>query len=297
MPFVIPFALKVVLGIFLFQLALLWLALPFAIYGIKKRMQLAKEQRDELLQEMFWLRKTIETIPGASGVARRQSQKFMQELAEKQKAADTAGDEDKEPAKESKKNPAGVASVKLAQKEAEKEPVAAKKPAAEKKPAAKKPAAKKPAEVNRDNEPQITVPRPAASLLEGGDYEGEDDEPEEYGDEDEDVMPALKTKPKAKKKPPVVDEGEADDTADIEDESLDYLDDDTDPSHLLIDMPLKSSAKAKAQAMTNMVVEIPAQDEISENEEGFFIYRGEQYEHLLDAMKQQQDDAKKVKAS
>jgi hypothetical protein len=287
MPFEIPFALKVILGIFLFQLALLWMALPFAIYGIKKRMQLAKEQREEFLQEMFWLRKTVETIPGASGVARRQSQKFMRELAEKQKAA--AEEEDSADGGKKKSAPAAAsASVKLGEKSTDQSPAAA-KPAAAKK-SIKKAAAKKPAEVNRDNEPQITVPRPAASLLEENNYEGEE-EPEEYGDEDE----APTVKKKAKKKPAA--EVEHDDTDDIEDDSLDYLDEDTDPSHLLIDMPLKSSAKAKAQAMTNMVVEIAEQDEISEDDEGFFVYRGEKYEHLLDAMKQQQDDAKKAKAS
>ncbi len=295
MPFEIPFALKVLLGIFLFQLALLWMALPFAIYGIKKRMQLAKEQRDEFLQEMFWLRKTVETIPGASGVARRQSQKFMRQLAEKQKAA--AEDEDEDSEDSGKKKPAAApANVKLSEKSAGKSPAAAKAGPAKK--IAKKIAAKKPAEVNRDNEPQITVPRPAASLLEDNNYEGaEEEEPEEYGDEDEDEVPVIKpaVKKKAVKKP--VAEVEHDDTDDIEDDSLDYLDDDSDPSHLLIDMPLKSSAKAKAQAMTNMVVEISQQDEISEDDEGFFVYRGEKYEHLLDAMKQQQDDAKKAKAS
>lgn len=292
MGFEIPFFLKVILGIFLFQLALLWLALPFAIYGIKKRMQAAKEQRDEFLQELFWLRKTVETIPGASGVARRQSQKFMQELAVKQKAAATGDDGDEDSAEGGKKPAAAKVKAKTAKKPAEKSAPAA-KPAAEKKPA-KKVAAKKATEVNRDNEPQITVPKPAASLLEEDNFDNEDD-PEDYGDEEEDDVPVVAKK--AKKKPAAADDGEADDTDDIEDDSLDYLDDDTDPSHLLIDMPLKSSAKAKAQAMTNMVVDIPEQDEIAEDEEGFFVYRGEKYEHLLDAMKRQQDDAKKAKAS
>lgn len=266
----IPFFLKVILGIFLFQLALLWMALPFAIYGIKKRMQLAKEQRDEFLQELFWLRKTVETIPGASGVARRHSQKFMQELVEKQETE--AGDEESGDGKR-KQEPKAATGKKPAKK------VAAKK-------AAKKATAKKDAEVNRDNEPQISVPRPAASLLEDDDFEGEDD-PDDYDPEFDDDVPASKKTASA--------DDEHDDTADIDDDSLDYLDDDTDPSHLLIEMPLKSSAKEKAQAMTNRVVEIPAEDEISENEDGTFVYRGKPYDNLLDAMKQQQGDAKKEK--
>ena len=158
MPFEIPFAVKVILSIFLFQLALLWMALPFAIYGIKKRMQLAKEQRDEFLQELFWLRKTIETIPGASGVARRHSQKFMQELTDK---ADS----------EDKKSSGGKKKKATKAKDAEKD-AAAEKPAAKAK-SAKKVAVKKSDPIDRDNEPRITVPRPAASLLENDDYEDE----------------------------------------------------------------------------------------------------------------------------
>lgn len=286
----IPFFLKVILGIFLFQLALLWLALPFAIYGIKKRMQLAKEQRDEFLQEIFWLRKTVETIPGASGVARRHSQKFMQDLAERQKSSAEAEETD-----DGEKQDSGAVSAEkpAKKKQSGKKAVTAKKPAkkaAVKKAAVKKEAVKKSAEVNRDNEPQISVPRPAASLLEDDNFEGEDD-PDDYDDEYDDEVPA----PKKRAKKKAVSEEEHDDTADADDDSLDYLDDDTDPSHLLIDMPLKSSAKEKAQAMTNMVVEIPPEDEISENEDGTFVYRGEIYEHLLDAMKQQQDDAQKAK--
>lgn len=282
MPFVIPFFLKVILGIFLFQLALLWLALPFAIYGIKKRMQLAREQRDDLLQELFWLRKTVETIPGASGVARRHSQKFMQDLAEKQKDAavdgseEVEGKQDPKPSKTAGKSGSDV------------------KTSTVKKPA-KKIAAKKAAEVNRDNEPQITVPRPAASLVDGEEYGEEEEDPEEdYPDIafEGEAAPKKKAKKKA-----AIDDDEADDSDDIEDDSLDYMDDDSDASHMLVGLPTKSSAKEKAQAMTNMVVEIPEEDEINEDEEGFFVYRGEKYEHLLDAMKQQQDDAqKKVKA-
>ncbi len=279
MPFEIPFAAKVILGIFLFQLALLWMALPFAIYGIKKRMQLAKEQRDEFLQELFWLRKTIETIPGASGVARRHSQKFMQELTEK------AADEDEESSGGKKKK---ATKAKAAEKDA-----AAEKPAAKAK-SAKKVAVKKSATVNRDNEPRITVPRPAASLLEEDDFDDDEEDPEEdYPDI------AFENEPRAKKKAKkkATAEVEADDGDDYEDDSLDYLEEGEDSSHLLIDLPLKSTAKTKAQAMTNMVVEIPAEDEISEDDEGNFVYRGKPFDNLLDAMKQQQDDARKAKAS
>lgn len=283
MPFEIPFVLKVVLGIFFFQLALLWMALPLAIYGIKKRMQLAKEQRDEFLQELFWLRKTVETIPGASGVARRHSQKFMQDLAEKDKADE--GDE--KSAKAGKKKAAKSKSVK--------EDKATEEPAAKK--GAKKDAAKKSAPASRENEPQITVPRPAASLLEDGDFEDEEDPEEDYPDVAFENEPRTQktAKKKAKKKDSA--EIEADDSEDYEDDSLDYLEEGKDSSHLLIDLPLKSSAKAKAQAMTNMVVEIPEEDEISESEDGSFVYRGKSYDSLLDAMKQQQNDARKAKAS
>lgn len=279
MPFEIPFAAKVILGIFLFQLALLWMALPFAIYGIKKRMQLAKEQRDDFLQELFWLRKTIETIPGASGVARRHSQKFMQDLKEQ------AADEDEESSDGRKKK---ATKAKAAEKDA-----AAEKPAAKAK-SAKKVAVKKSAAVNRDNEPRITVPRPAASLLEEDDFDDDEEDPEEdYPDI------AFENEPRAKKKAKKIAtaEVEADDGDDYEDDSLDYLEEGEDSSHLLIDLPLKSTAKTKAQAMTNMVVEIPAEDEISEDDEGNFVYRGKPFDNLLDAMKQQQDDARKAKAS
>ena len=278
MPFEIPFAAKVILGIFLFQLALLWMALPFAIYGIKKRMQLAKEQRDEFLQELFWLRKTIETIPGASGVARRHSQKFMQELTEK------AASEDEDSSGGKKKK---ATKAKTAKKGADAEqPVAKTK-------SAKKVAVKKSAQIDRDNEPQITVPRPAASLLEDDDYEDEEDPEEDYPDI------AFENEPRAKKKATkkAAAEIETDVSDDYEDDSLDYLEDGKDSSHLLIDLPLKSTAKTKAQAMTNMVVEIPEEDEISEDDDGNFVYRGKPYDNLLDAMKQQQDDAKKAKAS
>ena len=224
MPFEIPFAAKVILGIFLFQLALLWMALPFAIYGIKKRMQLAKEQRDEFLQELFWLRKTIETIPGASGVARRHSQKFMQELTEK------AGGEDEESSGGKKKK---ATKAKTAEKGA-----AAEKPAAKTK-SAKKVAVKKSAQIDRDNEPRITVPRPAASLLEEDDYEDEEDPEDDYPDI------AFESEPRAKKKAKkkATAENEADDSDDYEDDSLDYLEEGKDSSHLLIDLPLKSTAK------------------------------------------------------
>lgn len=287
MPFVIPFFLKVILGIFLFQLALLWLALPFAIYGIKKRMQVAKEQRDELLQELFWLRKTVETIPGASGVARRHSQQFMLDLAEKQKAA--SGDEETGDGEEKQDAKAGKTKQKAGKSGSDVKTSTAKKPA-------KKIAAKKSAEVNRDNEPQISVPKPAASLVDGEEYAEEEEDPEEdYPDIAFEGEAAPKKK--AKKKAMAAADGELDDSADIEDDSLDYMDDDSDASHMLIGLPTKSSAKEKAQAMTNMVVEIPEEDEINENEEGFFVYRGKKFEHLLDAMKQQQDDAqKKTKA-
>lgn len=281
MPFEIPFVLKVVLGIFLFQLALLWMALPLAIYGIKKRMQLAKEQRDEFLQELFWLRKTIETIPGASGVARRHSQKFMQDLADKEKAEEGG---------EAKKK-------KGAKSKSAKEGKAAEEPAAKK--SAKKIAVKKSVGPNRDNEPQITVPRPAASLLEDGDFEDEEEDPEEdYPDVAFENEPRTQNMAKKKAKKKAVAEVDADDSDDYEDDSLDYLEEDgKDSSHMLIGLPQKSSAKTKAQAMTNMVVEIPEEDEISENDEGQFIYRGKPYDSLLDAMKQQQNDARRAKAS
>lgn len=288
MPFEIPFVAKVILGIFLFQLALLWMALPLAIYGIKKRMQLAKEQRDEFLQELFWLRKTVETIPGASGVARRHSQKFMQDITGKEKTA--AGDEDGD------EEEAGGGKKKATKAKAAEDAAAESKAAgklAKKKKTDAKTTAKKPAEVNRDVEPRISVPKPAASLLEGGDYEEEEDPEDDYPDVAFEDVP--RAKKKAQKKEVV--ETPHDDGEDYEDDSLDYMEEGTDSSHLLIDLPLQSSAKAKAQAMTKMVVEIPEEDEISENEDGMFVYRGKPYDNLLDAMKRQQDDARKAKAS
>ena len=51
---------------FLAQLAILWLLLPLAIFGIKKRLESMTDKQSSMVDELFRLRKTLETLPGAT---------------------------------------------------------------------------------------------------------------------------------------------------------------------------------------------------------------------------------------
>ena len=77
-----------------------------------------------------------------------------------------------------------------------------------------------------------------------------------------------------------VDGDFADDSQDYEDDSLHYLDEENDPSADLIEATRPKPPK-EGEA---------AGDEISEDPEGFYVYRGRRYEKLIDAMRQQHID-------
>lgn len=204
---------------------ILWVGLPFAVYGIKKKMDESRELQERLLQELFWLRQTVETIPGAGGVARRYTQQLLNEYKlETGEAVVTARASKPAPAAESEPEP---------------EPRPTPKKAAAK-PAPKR-AAKRKEPLVQKKEPRIDASQLAA-----------DDDFDEDDFEDEDI--------------------------DIEG---------------VMDLSGGSKAKQKAKGMSSRtVVDVADEDEIEEDEDGFFIYRGERYEHLIDAMRQQQEDSK-----
>lgn len=268
------------LGIFtILFFAVFWLSVPFAVWALKKRADESREEREALLQEIFWLRKTIETLPGSGTVARRHTVKMMGRF----KGTPVEGDEDEKPKKAvlSKKAKAAAPNdIDDIDDDDDAEDAPAPAPASR----AKAPAKKK-SRALREKEPQISMPSKAGSLVGTDDLDDEEDE--------DDYDPAFQGRDGAADE----EDDYADDSEDCEDESLDYVDESDDPSGKMIDLPLAGESKAKkqAQAMTQrIVVEIPEEDEISEDEEGFFIYRGKRFESLIDAMKQQQIDAQKA---
>lgn len=252
------------------MLAIFWLSLPFAVWAIKSRAETARAQRDELLQELFWLRKTIETIPGAKGVARRKSQQKLTQARASEETADDEGDRLSIKAKAKKK-------VGSSGKAAAKKAVEKKEPTVSSGKPPKKVQAK--AEAKR-----------AASLVDGDDFDDDDEDDEDEYDEEFQNGVGDKAETGA---------GEyADDEDEYEDDSLEFLDGAQDPSSKMIEVPLtgQSPSKKKAQAMAQrIVVDVPAEDEIEEDGEGFFIYRSERYENLIDAMRQQQLDAQEAR--
>lgn len=270
---------------FLAMLAIFWLSLPFAVWAIKSRMEAARVQRDEVLQELFWLRKTIETIPGAKGVARRKSQQKLNKI-EKDADEATADSEQEAEADGKQKSKAKKKAGKKAGKK-----VGGSKSA--EKPVRKEPTVTggKPAKEPKEPDDIKSLAKRAASLT--GDDGFGDEDLEDEDEYDEEFQNGAGDRAETKS-------GEyADDEEDYEDDSLDFLDAAEDPSSKMIDVPLtgQSAAKKKAQAMAQrIIVDLPEEDEIEEDKEGYFIYRGERFENLIDAMRQQQDDAQAERA-
>lgn len=274
---------------FLAMLAIFWLSLPFAVWAIKSRMEAARVQRDEVLQELFWLRKTIETIPGAKGVARRKSEQKLSKIEEDADEEIADSEQDAEADSKQKSKPKSKAEKKAKKKAGKK--VAGSNLA--EKPVRKEPTVTggKPAKEPKEADDIKSLAKRAASLT--GDDGFGDEDPEDDDEYDEEFQSGSGDKAETKS-------GEyADDEEDYEDDSLDFLDAAEDPSSKMIDVPLtgQSAAKKKAQAMAQrIVVDLPEEDEIEEDKEGYFIYRGERFENLIDAMRQQQNDAQAERA-
>lgn len=185
---------------FLAQLAILWMLLPLAIFGIKKRLESMTDKQSSMVDELFRLRKTLETLPGATPINSRLANITAQREAE------TSGE---------------VSDDRI---------------------------------VDADDEEDIQIPAQKAA------------------------------KKKRKAGPAVAQEDYADDAADYDDDSLDYADEVAEER--LVELPMKSR-----QRRSKVVVDVPEEDEIFEDEEGYFIYRGKRYEQLIEAMRQQQIDA------
>ena len=185
---------------FLAQLAILWLLLPLAIFGIKRRLESMTQKQGSMVDELFRLRKTLETLPGATPINSRLANITAQREAE------TRGE---------------VSDDRIV-------------------------------DVNDEEDAQQAVPKPV--------------------------------KKKRKAGAVVAQEDYVDDSADYEDDSLDYADEVAEER--LVELPMKSR-----QRRSKVVVDVPEEDEIFEDEEGYFIYRGKRYEQLIEAMRQQQIDA------
>ena len=229
------------------QIAILWLLLPLGVFGIKRRIDAATDVQHKIIEELFRLRKTVETMPGATMVNSRIANRAAQEGAGLDPASLVI--EDLEEMKREREKPVLQQKEKPASKAAKKEV----------KPKAKKKAEKLPA---KDK---------AKSLHMHGDEEweaGADDDEADFFEEEF-----------------------IDDSVDHEDDSLDSLErSGSDPAEKMVGLPMRSNARQKT------VVDIPEEDEIFEDDEGYFVYRGEKYEHLLDAMRQQQTDARSSSA-
>ena len=185
---------------FLAQLAILWLLLPLAIFGIKRRLESMTQKQGSMVDELFRLRKTLETLPGATPINSRLANITAQREAE------TNGE---------------VSDDRIV-------------------------------DADGEEDVQQAVPRPV--------------------------------KKKRKAGPVAVEDEYADDSADYDDDSLDYADEVAEER--LVELPMKSR-----QRRSKVVVDVPEEDEIFEDEEGYFIYRGKRYEQLIEAMRQQQIDA------
>ncbi len=212
------------------QIVILWLLLPLGVFGVKRRIDAATEVQHKIIEELFRLRKTVETMPGATMVNSRIANRAAKEGAGLDPANLVV--EDLEEMKREREKPV------LAQKTAGREAVPQK--------------------------PEKPKPR---SLHMHGDEEWEED----AGEEEEDYF----------------EEEFIDDSDDYVDDSLEFLEQSgADPAEKMVELPRRSGARQKT------VVDIPEEDEIHEDAEGYFVYRGERFEHLLDAMRQQQEDAR-----
>ena len=278
------------------QLLILWIALPITVYGIKKRVEDSAVRLQQIIDELLLIRGAMD-----GGKLTKLALDRAREVAATPAVQDVAVQE--------------LANVKI-----EPEPLAP--PAKEEE--AEPPAAKAEDADRTDPEPTPEEPPKAVATTHFNGSAAEQASPTDAdaapADEKAEDKPAdkaeLATKKNGKARPDagepdilvaedapaeeVVDEipepvetshkidfeadaevdGDfADDSQDYEDDSLDYLDEENDPSADLIEATRPKPPK-----------EGEVGDEISEDPEGFYVYRGRRYEKLIDAMRQQHID-------
>jgi len=290
--------LRFALFFFAAQMLILWLLLPFAIYGIKKRLGSMLDQNRELYKEVSRLRRTLETVPGATRVGRRlvsaEEQKAIDEEEDTNLVADNGSTQARtEPPITGKKREGAASLVEQDNlpeegdeeyEDYDEEPPVAAKP---KKASGK--IKKEPALPPVDEESE----EPLASDV--ADDEAEVAEEPKKADKKKEAATAAEEEAEEET---AEDDGKfADDSADYEDDSINEIPDDEELHAKLVDLPMKSKERKELSNIPDgIIVDIPPEDEISEDDEGYFIYRGEKFEHLIDAMRQQQIDAQAERA-
>lgn len=244
------------------QFAIIWLMLPFAVFGTRKRMsELTKLQKD-LISEITRLRLTVETMPGATRLSRRakgvEEEGGLDGIVEPHVPGERL-----EP------------TVHLAEKH--------------------------PHFSDAGNVGAVQSPHPAhhprpSSLLDDERLERVlPDSEEDYEDDSDDDMPDVvaapitSTKKKAKKKLAIAPTQPEESEIKSEAKVAVKIQQSEEPSD--DDAPQSATSSQPHNNSGSIIVDIPEEDEISEDDTGYFSYRGERFEHLIDAMRQQQSDA------
>ena len=281
------------------QLLILWIVLPITVYGIKRRVEDSAVRLQQIIDELLLIRGAMD-----GGKLTTLALDRAREAAATPPVQDLAVQD--------------LAVQELATVRIEPEPLAP--PAKEAEP----PAAKADDADNTDPEPTPEEPPKAVATTHFNGSAAEQDPPADAdataaGQKAEDTSddkaePAPKKNGKARPdagEPDILmaeevltDDGDAvpepvetahkidfeadmdvdgdfaDDSQDYEDDSLHYLDEENDPSADLIEATRPKPPK-EGEA---------AGDGISEDPEGFYVYRGRRYEKLIDAMRQQHID-------
>lgn len=273
------------------QLLILWIVLPITVYGIKRRVEDSAVRLQQIIDELLLIRGAMDggklttlaldrareaaATPPVQDLAVQElatvriepeplapPAKEAEPPAAKADAADAADNTDPEPTPE--EPPKAVATTHFNGSAAETDTAQADQKAEDTSDDKAEPAPKKNGKARPDaGEPDILMAEEAPAA--DGDPVPEPVETEHKIDFEADMD---------------VDGDFADDSQDYEDDSLAYLDEENDPSADLIEATRPKPPK-EGEA---------AGDEISEDPEGFYVYRGRRYEKLIDAMRQQHID-------
>lgn len=272
------------------QLLILWIVLPITVYGIKRRVEDSAVRLQQIIDELLLIRGAMDggklTTLALDRAREAAATPPVQDLAVQElatvriepeplappakeaepptaKTDDAAADKtDPEPTPE--EPPKAVATTHFNGSAAETDTAQADQKAEDTSDDKAEPAPKKNGKARPDaGEPDILMAEEAPAA--DGDPVPEPVETEHKIDFEADMD---------------VDGDFADDSQDYEDDSLAYLDEENDPSADLIEATRPKPPK-EGEA---------AGDEISEDPEGFYVYRGRRYEKLIDAMRQQHID-------